>query len=631
MKKRNFRTHRPLFTSPVPASMKSAKIKWKILPIFWMAMKRLAMTLGFLMIFNFVLMLFVLPILLSGEVAPSLPDKIVLYADLKEGLAERADQGGFMEAFDEKPMTLRALVDALDGASYDKRVEGLVVRMRAGSYALSQVQELRAAVKRFEASGKFAYIYSSSYGEGGLGLSRYYLASAFDEIWMQPLGVVSIPGVHAEAPYLRGALDKLGVYPDFFQRKDYKTAYENMTAKHMSRYSRETYEALIGDIRDEILADVPAERGISAEAFLEMVDKGLFSAQEAQEVGLITHADYGDVLLDHVAMKLTGVKDAQEIEENFVSIERYASSFSEHRAFLLANMPEIALIYVAGAIVPDSDGGGFGGGSSVAAASEIAPAILKASRDEKVKAIVLRVDSPGGSPSASESILRAVEKAKERGKTVIVSMGSAAASGGYWVSAYADRIFAMPTTLTGSIGVVGGKFSIGELSKKLGVNWDGVSWGENAGMWAVNSAFSESEAEQMNAMLDNVYEQFLARVSKGRGMSVEQVDQIAGGRVWTGKAALEVGLVDELGGLDKALDYTAKLIGAPNRMKAAITVRPKPKTALEMIAELLEGQVMMGQALKMQSEAFKAFAPAAEMIRVQSAEPVAAYEALRLQ
>lgn len=629
MSKRNFKQHRPLFATPVPKEVNSAKIQWKILPVIWLATKRMAMTLGFLMLINIALMLVILPAFVSekGNV-PSLPDEMVLFLEFEDGFYELPEVGGFADPFGESTLTVREMVDAIERATDDDRVKGIFARMRGGDFALTHVYELRAALKRFRDAGKFAHIYSSSYGEGGGGLGRYYLASAFDQIWMQPLGIVTISGVSAEIPFMRGTLDKLGVEPQFFQRKEYKTAYESLTSKGISKYNKEMMERLVGDIRAEILATIPLERGMKPAAFEKLVNKGLFTSAEAEKAGLITRADYGDILLDDVAEELTGERDIEELD--IVTLKNYAALSADDGGLMGLGKAKVALVYTVGAIMPKGDDSGFGA-DGIAAADEIAPAILQASRDEDVKAIVLRVDSPGGSPTASESILRAVEKAQERGKIVVVSMGATAASGGYWVSAYADRIFALPTTLTGSIGVVGGKFAIEELSSKLGVNWDKVTWGKNAGMWSLNTPFNASEGERINAMLDQVYDSFIARVAKGRKMEPEAVDKIAGGRVWTGTRAVEVGLVDEIGGLNDALDYVAVQLEREGRNDLKVEVLPKPKTPLEQLLELFGAQVQMGQAVKWQARVMEVFQPALEMIQVHSGEPVSTYEAMRLQ
>ncbi|MCG8339177.1 MAG: signal peptide peptidase SppA, partial [Proteobacteria bacterium] len=344
---------------------------------------------------------------------------------------------------------------------------------------------------------------------------------------------------------------------------------------------------------------------------------------------LITHADYGDVLLGNVAEAVTGERDADALE--LVNINGYISVTRKKNGLMGLSKPKVALVYVVGAIMPGDDPAGFGT-EGIAAAAEIAPAILKASKDDNVRAIVLRIDSPGGSPSASESILRAVEKAQERGKPVIVSMGATAASGGYWAAAYADKIYALPTTLTGSIGVVGGKFAMRELFGKLGVSWAKISWGENAGLWSLNTPFSDGEAKRFNVMLDHVYESFVARVAKGRKMSVEDVEKVAGGRVWTGRRAVDAGLVDELGGLEDALDHAAVLAGAESRRDLSVVVYPKPKTALEQVLQLLEGQVRMGRAVEWQEKALDVLQPAFNMLDIaKNPQNYGVYEPLRIE
>jgi protease IV len=228
----------------------------------------------------------------------------------------------------------------------------------------------------------------------------------------------------------------------------------------------------------------------------------------------------------------------------------------------------------------------------VAAADEIATAILDVSEDDAYGAIVLRVDSPGGSPAASETIARALVRAREEGgKAIIVSMGPVAASGGYWIAAPADRIFATPTTLTGSIGVVGGKFILADMWDALRITWDGVQWGQNAGMWAGQAPFTPEQAARVEAMLDHVYDSFVARVAAGRGMTPEAVEAVARGRVWTGQQAAERGLVDELGGLTNALDYAAREVGADDRYGVEVDVLPRPPSPLEQFLELFGGSV----------------------------------------
>ncbi|MBX2834483.1 MAG: signal peptide peptidase SppA [Micavibrio sp.] len=632
MSKRNFRYHRPFFSNRTPRAPKKSQSSFVILPVIWTGLKRFAMVLGFFFMVNLLMITIAIGPIMNGAQgdAPTLSDKAVLYLPLKGGFTETEEGGGLFDPFADQPMTISRTINAIDRASSDERVKGMMARMDDGNFELAHVEELRAAIKRFRKSGKFAYIYSSSFGEGGGGLGRYYLASAFDEIWMQPLGVVSIPGISLEMPFIREGVDKLGIKPEFFKRKDFKTAYESVTNDEMSESNRIMMQKLVDDLRNKIVGDIVADRGIKKERFLDLVNLGLFTADQAAKEMLITHADYADVLVDKIAKDVTGKPDFEALDIVDLGVYADIALPKLDKKKLAETKGKVALIYAVGMIVPSDEDSGFGG-SQIAAASVIAPEILAASRDDSIETILLRIDSPGGSPAASESILRALEKAKKNGKKVVVSMGPVAASGGYWIAANADRIFVNASTLTGSIGVIGGKFSIAEMSEKLGINWDGVSWGENADMWSVSKSFSESEAAQFNLMLDNVYAAFIKRVAKGRSMSEEAVDKIAGGRVWSGRAAVKIGLADEIGGLDQALDYVAKSSGKTNRTDLDIIVMPEPKSALEEFIEMLDNPMFTGQAVRMHARILTALQPYLETLQLRARNPVTTYEPMRLQ
>ncbi len=629
MPKRNWVKHRPLFASPVPPEVRKPKLVLRVLPIVWLGIKRTCTVLGGFVLFIAFLTFMAASNLSEGERPAAIPREMVLYLPLDEEPGEIPIPAG---PFSAQPPTVHELVEAIDRAATDKRVKGMFARMDEGTFAMARSEELRAAIKRFQEKGKFAYIYSPSYGQGAGDLGRYYLASAFGELWMQPMGIVSIGGVRAEVPFARDTLDKIGVAPQFYKRKEYKTAYESFTNKTMSDENREEISALIDDMKAEILKDVPAERGLEPAAFARLVDKGLFTAPEALEAKLITKADYADVLVERIKKDVTG--DPEASDDLFVDagdyLERVRHEDSEKsfvRAFT-GERPQVALIYVVGAIMDTNMGG-----EETAAADEIAPAILDAADDENIEAIIIRIDSPGGSPGASESILRAVDRAKQKGKPVIVSMGPTAASGGYWVAAYADQIFALPVTLTGSIGVLGGKVSLAELWKKVGVNWDrSVAWGENAGLWSLNTPFSKSEEERVNAMLDHVYKSFIERVSKGRGLNPEAVEKIARGRVWTGAEAVKIGLVDQLGGLREATQYTAKILGEKDASGIDVIVLPKPKTALERFIELVQDQGSVYEGFKFQGRVGKVFGPFLQDAAVyQNSGGLMTYEPLRVE
>ncbi|MCK5373918.1 MAG: signal peptide peptidase SppA, partial [Alphaproteobacteria bacterium] len=576
MSKNPWSTSSETAETSVPNVAKPAKRKWRVLPILWGALKKTCMALGAVMLISIIVSGWMVSSLV-GEIKVELPEQMVLYMDLDGDIGDLPKPSSFADPFSNTGKTVKTFIDALNRAKNDDRVEGICARLVGGRYDLAHIQEIRAAIKDFRESGKFAYIYAPSYG-GGLG--SYYLVSSFEEIWMQPVGSVMITGINAEMPFLRGALDKIGIEPQFFQRKEYKNAYESLTNESMSEANRHAMNSLVADLSDVITADIAADMGISELEFKALVDRGLFTHSEALAARLIDKSDYADKLIEKINEQVTGDSNSKDLA--YVSFDRYIDDMMVQGDDFAAQLfsgevddsddegrPKVALIYAVGTIM-DNDGAdasiqaGLMGGR-VAGADKIARALFMAAEDTSIDAVVLRVDSPGGSPVASETILRAVQKVQEEGKSVTVSMGGTAASGGYWIASYADQIFALPSTITGSIGVLGGKLSAQKLWQNLGINWESVSWGDNSGMWSMNTPFSEGGEERMNAMLDNIYDSFVARVATGRKMSVDDVEKIARGRVWVGKSALDKGLVDQFGGLNDALDYAAVKAGAADR------------------------------------------------------------------
>ncbi|MBI4030270.1 MAG: signal peptide peptidase SppA [Proteobacteria bacterium] len=557
--------------------------------VFWTAFKRLLMTFGAIFLLG-VIMGSILSAGVGTGAPRALPGKFALYLPLDGGFPEHEDVA-VPYGLGPPMMTLRHVVDALDLAAGDKRVTGIVVDLKSLEMNVAQLQELRAALLRFRASGKPAYIYAASYGEMGRGLGSYYLASAFDEIWMQPMGEVSIAGISVEMPFFRGALEKIGVEPQFFTRKEYKNVFESASAREMSPQSRRMMEGLVNDIAEDMVSGIAQGREMEPSGIRALVDRGLFMDAAAADAGLVDYIDDFEVLQEKESQSATGKPDG-EFDDIFVDVEEYVYS-AVHKAAVPAGAKKrrVALVYIVGTIVQS----GYGDG--MVAADDIAADIVDAANDEDIKSVVIRIDSPGGSPVASETIRRAILRAKTKGKKVIVSMGGAAASGGYWIAAPADRIFALPGTLTGSIGVAGGKVSLAGLWGKVGINWESVDYGANANMFSFNNPFDESGTAAMNGMMDAIYDGFISRVAEGRGMTKEKAERIARGHVWTGKQAVANGLVDEIGGLDAALDYAAKELGATDRRDLRIVVLPRPLSVFEKMADLIGKTVHMGRGI----------------------------------
>lgn len=611
MKKDPWSQKKNIYSPAAETPVAKPKRRWRLLPILWMALKRTCTFLGAVVLFFIVLIFFALGPHLE-DIDQSLPNRMVLNIKLDGVLGDLPAEASFVDPFSKDVKTVRNYIDALERAKNDPRVLGVYAEMRNPVLSLAYIEELRAALINFRESGKFAYVYAPSY-RGGLG--QYYLARAFDEIWMQPMGVVMLNGLNAEMPFMRDVLDKIGVEPQMYQRQEYKTAYENLTDSEISEENKETVEQLISDISEILITGLEDDIG---SALKPLVDKGLFLDNEAFEAGLIDHLGYFDELFATMNKTLSGRPKNPDF--SYVSFDRYVAEPLALSAFGQAKpddkKPKVALIYAVGAIMDDDDKGNSSD-DGIAGAEDISDALYDAANDPSVNAVVLRINSPGGSPVASEMILRAVEKVQEQGKTVTVSMGPVAASGGYWIAAYADEIFVLPSTITGSIGVLGGKISLEKMWEMVGVNWSRISWGENAGMWSINTPFSKSEAEQMNKMLDHIYTAFVARVAQGRDMDYKDADKVARGRAWSGKKAVELGLADQFGGLNTALDFAAAQVEEGfTRKDVNVVVMPKPLSAIERFAQLLDGQVQAAETFKSLVSFIKPIEPALEEFEV---------------
>jgi protease-4 len=497
--------------------------------------------------------------------APALPDSIVLTADLTGGLSDGPSADPLSRLVLGDTATLRDFVDALDRAADDSRVKALYVQLGDDSLALAKTQQVRDAIAAFRAKGKFAVAFADTFGEGGAGTRPYYLATACDQIWLQPMGEVALTGLRAETPFVRGLLDKLGIAADFQHREEFKTAMNSLTETQMTAPQREELDALLTSMSGQIDRGIATARGLSADNVAAIVDRAPLAADEAQALGLVTKIGYRDQALGEArAHADSGAK--------FMTLSRYLKAAGRPHA----NGSEIALIYGTGLI---TRGGGATGLSEETGfgAKEIARAFAAASRDKEVRAIVFRIDSPGGSATASETIWREVERAQVRGKPVIVSMGDTAASGGYYVAAPADKIVAEPATLTGSIGVLGGKLVFGGLMQKLGISVDTVERGANAGMFSITQEFSPQGRARLGAMLDATYAGFKDHVAAGRRLSADAVEAVAKGRVWSGEDAKAKGLVDALGGYETALTLAKEAAKLSDDAPIKIVVYPRER------------------------------------------------------
>jgi protease-4 len=506
---------------------------------------------------------------------------LILELDLTDGIVEGPPSDPVTALLTMRRTRLQDLLDGLRRAAADDRVRVLVVKVGGSRIGLAKAQELRAAVSDFRRSGKLALAWSESFGDFVHGNVPYYLATGFDKIYLQPSGTVGLTGVAIEQVFLHGALEKLGVAIESARRHEYKSAPDQLTESGFTGPAREAAARLAESVTEQLAGVIAAGRGLSVERATSLLGQGPFLASQALAEGLVDGLMYRDEVYDQ-ARKEAGP------DATLLYLQRYQRTQS------LSDLPRrlgssvqgmapgqheryVATIYAQGAIRHGRSGrGGPGGGMG---SDTVAAALRAAGTDEGARAIVLRVNSPGGSYTASDVIWREVVKLRAAGKPVVVSMGDVAASGGYFISAPADVIVVQPGTITGSIGVFMGKPVLRELFGRAGVTTDSITdaaGAASATMFSSSRPFSDGEWARINEWLDAVYADFTDKVASGRRMSVEQVHELARGRVWTGADAIANGLADEAGGLREATAIARKRAGLPDDAPVRVYPRLSP-------------------------------------------------------
>ena len=470
---------------------------------------------------------------------------IVLTLDLRSAFADQAPTTGPEVLFGGGTGFID-IITTLDAAAEDDQVKGLYIRASEYGIGSSRAEEYRDAFKQFQDAGKF--IITHSQGTYGGGPSGYRAIATSDEIWMQPGSDLIASGLALETLFLKGLFDNLSITPEFEALYEFKNAPNTYEEETYTEPHRRAMTELALSLWDESLADIAADRGVTVEQAQAVLESTPLSAEDIVEVNFATTLGWPEDALD-AAIERAG-EDAISIE-----IESYTAPTSEFGS------PVIAIVGGQGPIVSGGAGGSLFQEGQGFASDTIAASILEAGRDEDVKAIVFRVDSPGGSPTASDQIWHAIKRIQEEEqKPVVVSMASVAASGGYYVSAGADWIVANRTTITGSIGIFGGKFAINEGLARIGINAESIKiGGDFTGAFTTTEAFTEDQRASIRAWLERGYDRFTQLVGEGRGLTPEQVDAVARGRVWSGEDALENGLVDELGGLTTAITKAKSL------------------------------------------------------------------------
>jgi protease IV len=507
---------------------------------------------------------------LKGKV----PSKTILEANLEQSFLENAPDTPTAKFMLIERFTLRDVVDTIDRGANDDRVVGMVARIGAAPMGVAQVQEIRDAVQRFRAHKKFAVAYAETFGEFGPGNGAYYLATAFDQIYLQPSGDVGLTGIMMESPFIKGTLSKLGMTFHGDHRYEYKNALNFYTESKYTGPHKEAMTAILNSWFSQMKDGICQARQIAPDKFQALVDAGPYLGQEAVTSKLVDGVAYRDEVYSKVKSK---AGDGAEL----LYLEKYLDRAGRPHE----RGKTIALVFGVGGVTRGKSDYDPVQGSQNMGSDTVASAIRAAVADSGVKAILFRVDSPGGSYVASDTIWREVVRARQAGKPVIVSMGNLAGSGGYFVAMAADKIVAQPGTITASIGVLGGKMLTSGLWDKVGLSWDEVHQGASATMFTGTHDYTPAEWARFQAWLDRVYVDFTGKVADGRKLPKEKVLEIAKGRIWSGQDAKNLGLVDELGGYDTALKLAKMAAGIPDSDDVRIAVYPRPKTWFEALVQ----------------------------------------------
>lgn len=501
----------------------------------------------------------------------------ILELNLETALAEQVPEDPFAQLQTRGQASVRGIVEALEKAGGDSKIKGLIAYFGGAPISMAEAQEIRDAVTAFRAKKKFAVAYSETFGEVTGASVPYYIASAFDEIWMQPSGDVGLYGVKLEARFVKGTLDKLNVQPRMDHRYEYKNAMNTFTETKFTAAHRESYARIKDSWYGQMVKAISQDRKLGADEVRAAIDRAPLLGKEAVDAHLVDGLGYKDEFLEKTKAKVG--KDAKLL---------WLSEYGQRGDLPHRKGKRVALIFGVGGVNRGKSEYDPLQGQTMGSET-VAGAFRKAIEDKDVKAILFRVDSPGGSYVASDTIWREVVRARKAGKPVVVSMSTLAGSGGYFVAMAADKIVAQPGTITGSIGVLGGKMITKGLWEKIGISFDSVSSGAHAEMWNNYQDFSKDEWTRFEAWLDRVYADFTSKVADGRKLPKERVLEIAKGRIWTGEDAKNIGLVDELGGYPTALRLVKQLAKIAETEDVELKVYPPPKTRLEAIQALLEG------------------------------------------
>jgi protease-4 len=508
---------------------------------------------------------------------PSIPSNAVLTMSIGGDLAELPPSDVVAYVRGARTPTVRSIVDDLRKAKVDGRISAVMVKLTGFSTPYwGKLQEIRDALIDFRTSKKPVYAYLEAGGD-----RDYYVATAADKVFLMPTSPLDLAGMAQYEVFLRGLLDKFGVYPDLHHIGEYKTFSNTFTEKGFTSAHREMDMSMTRDLFDQVIRGVAGGRGKTEPDVRTLIDQGPFLPQEAKDAGLIDDLAYEDQVMGKL-------REAKPNATRNIDGDDYArlslSSLGLNRG------PRIAVIYFAGAIASGKNGYDPLEGATIGSDTLI-DYIRKARKDSSVRAIILRIDSPGGSAAASDAIWRELMLAKKEkaDRPIVASMSDLGASGGYYIAVPAEAIVAQPSTLTGSIGIVGGKFVTGGIYEKLGANLDSVSIGKNAEMNSPIRPYNPNELKKVDEQLKAFYDDFVAKVAESRHKTPEEIDRIGQGRVWTGQQAKAIGLVDALGGLDRAVSIAKERAKIPGDSDVELVTYPAPKSFYELLSDQISG------------------------------------------
>lgn len=517
----------------------------RALRLIWITLKSVIFIVGVLVIGGLIAVLAVQP---WERDAPEIADGSVLDLSFAEALPEGAGGGGFLHALRGDSLSLTRMVRIIDRAADDPRIAAIRMDLSAADLPLAQAETLARAVGRFRAAGKQSYVFSESYD-----LARYRLAAAFDRIWMPASGEFAVTGVALQMPYAGELADTLGIEPQLERRKEYKSAADVIAERRMSPELREALTSLVVDLDDRAKDGIDADRVKVAEGLEGRLERALLNPSAALETGLVDKLGHRFEFEDAVGGDVVRARA-------YLPLVQSADDSTGRR---------VALVVAAG---PISGGRGSGLDTGEIRSERLIATLQDAADDPSIEAILLRIDSPGGAYAPSDAVRQAIEAID---KPVIVSMGAVAGSGGYMIAMAGDRIVAAETTITGSIGVIGGKIAVEDLLTSNGVRIETVRSDPNAGFNSPLSRYTFQQRQRLSRRIDAIYADFVGGVAKARNLDPAAAEAAAKGRIWTGRQALELGLVDEIGGLRTAMDATAKALGAESAADIRLVEYPR--------------------------------------------------------